>query len=99
MRVVAMFRVSTDRQAEQGASLDAQERRFRELTASNGWMVVAEFRGSESAMKAGSEREVLQNVLACIRNHRPDMVYVPMEPSLGSRSRCWNRSWLAESAF
>ncbi|MGH7242390.1 MAG: recombinase family protein [Phycisphaerales bacterium] len=76
MRVIAMYRVSTERQAELGASLDAQQRKFRELAASQGWTVVAEFRGSESATQASSERQVLQQVLACIRLENPDALYV-----------------------
>ena len=31
MRVVALFRVSTEKQASEGASLDAQERLYREI--------------------------------------------------------------------
>jgi site-specific DNA recombinase len=76
MRVVAMFRVSTDRQAEQGASLDAQERQFRTTAKAQGWRIVAEFRGSESATQASTERHVLQQVLACIRTQQPDALYV-----------------------
>src|ERR1044071_6048288 len=52
MRVVAMFRVSTERQANEGASLDAQQRTFREMAKRSGWKVVGEFRGSESATQA-----------------------------------------------
>ena len=76
MRVVGMFRVSTDRQANEGASLAAQERRFTEMAEAQGWQVVATYRGSESATKAASEREVLQDVLACVRRQRPDALYV-----------------------
>lgn len=67
MRVVALFRVSSQKQENLGASLPAQERRYRELAATSGWETIAEFKGCESATKAGSEREVLQRVLACIR--------------------------------
>lgn len=75
MRVVAMFRVSTERQANEGASLDAQERIYRELAARSGWTTVAEFRGCESATQAATERRVLQQVLAAIREHAPDALY------------------------
>lgn len=76
MRVVAMFRVSTEAQATEGASLDAQERTYRDLAARNGWKTVAEFRGHESATQASADRRVLQQVLACIRDAGPDGIYV-----------------------
>ncbi|CAG0989419.1 hypothetical protein PHYC_02204 [Phycisphaerales bacterium] len=76
MRVVAMFRVSTEKQANEGASLDAQERTYRELAAKSGWETVAEFRGCESATQASSDRRVLQQVLVCIRETEPDAIYV-----------------------
>lgn len=76
MRVVAMFRVSTLSQAEDGASLDAQERRFHELAKTSGWLSVGEFRGCESATQAATERHVLQQVMACIREQEPDALYV-----------------------
>lgn len=76
MRVVALFRVSTEKQANEGASLDAQQRRYRELAQTNGWVTVAEFRGCESATKAATERRVLQQLLECVRETSPDGVYV-----------------------
>ncbi len=75
MRVIAMFRVSTERQANEGASLDAQEREYREIAAREGWHTVAEFRGQESATGASSDRRVLQQVLAAIATHQPDALY------------------------
>lgn len=76
MRVVALFRVSTERQASEGASLEAQERIYRDHAAKNGWTTVAEFKGCESATQASSDRHVLQNVLACLREKECDAVYV-----------------------
>src|SRR5262245_58858776 len=76
MRVVAMFRVSTDHQANHGASLAAQERRFDELAAINAWDVCGKLRGCESASNAGSEREVLQAALKAIRDHDANAIYV-----------------------
>lgn len=76
MRVVALFRVSTEKQANEGASLDAQQRAYRELAARGGWSTVAEFRGCESATQAASDRRVLQQLLACLRDEAPDAVYV-----------------------
>lgn len=76
MRVVALFRVSTERQANEGASLDAQQRVFRELARNSRWNVVAEFRGCESATQVATERRVLQEALGCIRQQAPDALYV-----------------------
>lgn len=76
MRVVGLFRVSTEKQADQGASLDAQERRFHELAAQHKWTVVATFKGAESATQASSDRRVLQQVLACIRDEKVDAISV-----------------------
>jgi DNA invertase Pin-like site-specific DNA recombinase len=76
VRVVAMFRVSTEKQANEGASLDAQERQYHELAKRMHWRTVATFRGCESATQASKERAVLQNVLACIRQTEPDAIYV-----------------------
>lgn len=76
MRVVAMFRVSTSEQEEHGSSLEAQQRRYRELAAANGWSTVAEYRGSESATQAATERDVLQEVLQCLREEEPDALWV-----------------------
>lgn len=76
MRVVALFRVSTEKQAAEGASLDAQERVYREHAARAGWTTVEEFRGCESATQASSDRHVLQRVLGCLREQECDAVYV-----------------------
>lgn len=76
MRVVALFRVSTEKQETEGASLDAQQRTYRALADKSGWATVQEFRGCESATQAASERRVLQQVLACIREQTPDAIYV-----------------------
>jgi DNA invertase Pin-like site-specific DNA recombinase len=76
MRVVALFRVSSLVQENHGASLDAQERRFRDLAGTLGWTVIAEFRGQESATKAATERAVLQQVLTCIQDSAVDALWV-----------------------
>ena len=76
VRVAAMFRVSTEAQANEGASLDAQERRFHELAKKHAWHIVATFRGCESATQAATERQVLQRLLACIRQETVDAIYV-----------------------
>lgn len=76
MRVVALFRVSTEKQESEGTSLDTQERIYREMAAQRGWTTIAEFRGCESATQANSDRRVLQQVLACIRDQNPDGIYI-----------------------
>lgn len=76
MRIVALYRVSTEKQQNEGASLDAQQRRYRELAAAAGWETVAEFRGQESATGAASERLVLQGVLGCVRSGTVDALWV-----------------------
>lgn len=76
MRIVALFRVSTEKQESEGASLDAQQRAYRDLAAKNGWQTVAEFRGCESATQAAADRRVLQQVLACLRESEVDALYV-----------------------
>jgi site-specific DNA recombinase len=76
MRVVGLFRVSTEKQEEQGSSLESQAREYRERAARNGWTTVAEFKGSESASGAASDRQVLQRLLACLRDNDVDAVWV-----------------------
>jgi DNA invertase Pin-like site-specific DNA recombinase len=76
MRVVALYRVSTEKQENDGASLAAQQRRYRELAAAAGWETVAEFRGQESATRAAGERLVLQQVLETVRAGDVDALWV-----------------------
>lgn len=76
MRVVALIRVSTERQAEQGASLDAQERAYHAMAAKEGWETVAVFRGHESASQASADRRLLLQVLACIQEQEVSAVWV-----------------------
>jgi DNA invertase Pin-like site-specific DNA recombinase len=76
MRVVALFRVSTEKQKTEGSSLESQERRYNELAAQNGWETIGPFRGHESATQAAKDRRVLQDVLHAIQKFRPDALYV-----------------------
>jgi len=75
VRVVALYRVSTSAQEEEGCSLEAQQRRYHELAAVHRWETIGEFRGVESATQALSERAVLQQVLACVRQQQPDAIW------------------------
>lgn len=76
MRVVGLFRVSTEKQEEHGTSLDGQEAAYHAMAEREGWTTVATFRGCESATQAASERRVLQQVLACVRDEDVDAVWV-----------------------
>lgn len=76
MRVAALYRVSTEKQETEGTSLDGQRRRFRELASAHGWEVAGEFRGQESGAKALEDRDVLQRLLACIREQPVHAVWV-----------------------
>lgn len=76
MRVIALYRVSSTVQEEEGTSLAAQQRRYHELAAIHGWTTVGEFRGVESATQAASERTVLQEVLSCVRECSPHAIWV-----------------------
>jgi site-specific DNA recombinase len=76
MKVVALFRVSTEKQATEGASLAAQEREYFQLAAAHGWTSVQQFRGHESATKALADRMVLQQVLRFITDNQIDAIYV-----------------------
>jgi len=76
MRVVALFRVSTEKQGSEGTSLETQRAIYRDLKAKSGWETVEEFMGCESATQAASDRQVLQRVLACIRREPVEAIYV-----------------------
>lgn len=76
MNVVALFRVSTEKQATEGASLDAQQREYRQLAATHGWTTVREFRGHESATQASADRRVLQQLLRFIGENEVSAIYV-----------------------
>ncbi len=76
MRVVGLFRVSTEKQEEFGTSLDSQESAFHAMARQQGWEVVATFRGCESATQAASDRRVLQQVLQCLREQEVDAIWV-----------------------
>jgi len=76
LKVVALYRVSSEKQANEGASLDAQQRRYRELAAARGWETVAEFRGAESASKDRRERKMLRRVLDTFDAELVDALWV-----------------------
>jgi DNA invertase Pin-like site-specific DNA recombinase len=87
MKIAALYRVSTEKQENEGASLDAQQRRCRELAKASGWTLAFEFRGQESAAKAATERDVLQRLLTAIREGEVDAVWVVEQSRLTRADR------------
>ena len=63
MRIAPLFRVSTERQRDEGASMQAQERAYFEQAEKEGWETIGPFRGAESATQA--------RVLKLLRDHGP----------------------------
>src|ERR1043165_2053779 len=76
MKVVALYRVSTEKQEAEGTSLEGQKLAYRAMAEREGWTTVDEFKGTESATQAATERRVLQQALDCIRANEVDAVWV-----------------------
>src|SRR4030095_3176534 len=76
--VIALLRVSSERQENEGCGLDVQADLFNEQSRNQKWNVLRIFRGQESASGAASEREILQEVLGFMREHsvRPDLLWI-----------------------
>ncbi len=78
MRVVAYYRVSTDRQGRSGLGIDAQRAAVQGLIeASGGWPPVAEFTETESGRKV--DRKQLAAALAACRVHRAVLVIAKLD--------------------
>ena len=78
MKVVAYYRVSTDRQGRSGLGLGAQREAVRSLIeASGGWPPVAEFTETESGRRA--DRPQLAAALAACRVHRAVLVIAKLD--------------------
>lgn len=78
MKVVAYYRVSTDRQGRSGLGLDAQRAAVRSLIeASGGWPPVAEFTEAESGRKV--DRPQLAAALAACRVHRAVLIIAKLD--------------------
>jgi DNA invertase Pin-like site-specific DNA recombinase len=78
LKVVAYYRVSTDRQGRSGLGLEAQREAVRSfIEASGGWPPVAEFTETESGRKA--DRPQLAAALAACRVHRAVLVIAKLD--------------------
>lgn len=78
MKVVAYYRVSTDRQGRSGLGLDAQRTAVQSfIEASGGWPPVAEFTETESGRKV--DRKQLAAALAACRVHRAVLVIAKLD--------------------
>ena len=83
-RVSLYARVSTDMQAEEGHSLDAQIHEMREFAAARQWQVVAEWQDA-GASGSSMNRPGLQALLQAVRQRETDVILVH-ETSRLSRS-------------
>ncbi|MGY3465500.1 hypothetical protein ACVW0I_002371 [Bradyrhizobium sp. LM6.11] len=78
MKVVAYYRVSTDRQGRSGLGLDAQRVAVQGfIDASGGWPPVSEFTETESGRKV--DRPQLAAALAACRVHRAVLVIAKLD--------------------
>ena len=73
--VVGLFRVSTEDQEQEGNSLDAQKRMYQWGCRTFGWKSLATFSGQETGT-ALSSRQIIHEVMAALREHRPDALWV-----------------------
>ncbi|OQY27455.1 MAG: hypothetical protein B6243_13000 [Anaerolineaceae bacterium 4572_5.2] len=83
-RVILYARVSTDMQAKEGHSIDAQLNEMREFAAPRNWQVVGEFL-DPGASGSSMNRPGLQTLLQAVANKEGDVVLVH-ETSRLSRS-------------
>ena len=84
LRVTLYARVSTDMQAEEGHSIDAQLHEMREFAAARNWKIVAEWQ-DPGASGSSMNRPGLQALLQAVENKETDIVLVH-ETSRLSRS-------------
>ncbi|MBH0331440.1 resolvase [Brevibacillus brevis] len=75
MRCVIYRRVSTDMQAEEGFSLDAQRMRLEAYAASQGWNIVDDY-CDEGFSAKNTDRPQMQRLIADIKNNKFDVVLV-----------------------
>jgi len=84
LRVVLYARVSTDMQAEEGHSIDAQLHEMREFVALRGWQIIGELI-DPGASGSSMNRPGLQALLQAVENKETDVILVH-ETSRLSRS-------------
>lgn len=75
-RVVGYVRVSTERQADEGVSLDAQRAKLRAHCAALDLELVA-IESDEGVSAKSLDRPALQRALATLRDHHADALLVP----------------------
>ena len=73
--VVALFRVSTEEQEQEGNSLEAQKRMYKWDCQSFNWKSLATFSGQETGTALGCRR-IIHEVISALREHRPDALWV-----------------------
>ncbi len=73
--VIALFRVSTEDQATEGNSLEAQHRMFEMDCEAFKWKSLATYSGHETGTSLDARR-IINDVLDAIRQHRPDAFWV-----------------------
>lgn len=75
MRCVIYRRVSTDMQAEQGYSLDAQEQRLKAYAESQGWTITNDY-CDEGYSAKNTDRPELQRMVDDMKNDKFDVILV-----------------------
>lgn len=73
--VVGLFRVSTEAQEKEGYSLAAQQTAYDRDCRAFGWRSLGMFEGQESGA-AMAQRQIIHDLIAFLRSHRPDAVWV-----------------------
>lgn len=94
--MAAYLRVSTEEQAREGLSLDAQDQRIRAFAASQGWEVTAVYRDDGYSGK-DLRRPEIQRLVSDASLHRYDVVLVWRLDRLSRRQR--DVLWLLEEVF
>lgn len=94
MRVVGYCRVSTDRQAEEGYGLVAQERAIREWSKANGHELVRVHSEAASGMLDHGRRAALVAAYGDVLSHRVDGVVVALLDRVG-RTLHVQEAWLS----
>ena len=75
-RVGLYIRVSTDKQADHGLSLDAQESELRRFASDRGWQVVDLYVDGGYSAKSTEQRPAYQQMIADINHGRIDTILV-----------------------
>jgi DNA invertase Pin-like site-specific DNA recombinase len=76
-RLVAYFRVSTDKQGRSGLGLEAQEAAVAKFAAARGGEIIARFAEVESGKR--NDRPELVNALAACRKHKATLVIAKLD--------------------